>query len=682
MEFINSILPGNYWLTKSMEFVKINSSGTLWYLKKWIVYYYYIFLKKDMYQEDYKELTEIFESFINSLEEKVRDNARKIFFNIDINSENFIKLNDFIATAKNFSNKKDHDEFILNARKFYFVYVMGLGGQAGNKKFIKEKIIEGNSYEKVLDLLSNKLIDDNKSSKYGELVNDFHAALRNERQIFFYYGLFHGKESADLSGFYNLTNIGKTIIQANFHELLILWEHQKLKMISQSPIADIQNLNKIENINYEKFSILPHPYFTLLMILCKKQIITTDQYQFIISKINKNTDLENVINDVLGVKNIETKCIEKAKSFNRESEIKPEDFLKEIKKFILGICNLPKDNECNYFQFTSWIKENKISITNNDRADFIVDNYNKIIEYLDKKYIYLYNLFDEKLREKYLKIIENETYILEADIKYEWNKYIINFDKNIYLSLIYIAIALNNNCFDYTLKKEILFENYNNYKLILSLFGIQNCEYKKTIQNIQTFLSQNTLFEIEEIKEDIIEPKIFYKDTTEEKILKISNQTVLENDIYAAISRKRNKSLIDYLRSFYINNYSDELSKLIKCDCCLSNTFLTKYNYPYIEFHHLIPFSSDFGPDHYLNLFGICPNCHRKLHVLSKEDKMPLYNNLSVNNNMNKIIIDRIDTLYKGKMLEPIHLDFLKKEKIISDEQYEKFTNNIPLNPR
>src|SRR5665648_89557 len=99
MEFINSILPGNYWLTKSMEFVKIKSSGTLWYLKKWIVYYYYIFMKKNtLYQEDYEEITYIFESFINSLEEKVRDDARKLFFNIDIKSNSFIKFRDFTAT--------------------------------------------------------------------------------------------------------------------------------------------------------------------------------------------------------------------------------------------------------------------------------------------------------------------------------------------------------------------------------------------------------------------------------------------------------------------------------------------------------------------------------------------------------------------------------------------------------
>ena len=682
MEFINSILPGNYWLTKSMEFVKINSSGTLWYLKKWIVYYYYIFMKKNiLYQEDYEELTEIFESFINSLEEKVRDNARKFFFDIDIKSDNFTKFRDFIATVKNFTNEKEHDEFLLNAKKFYFVYIMNIGGQAGNKKFIKEKIIEGNSYEKVLELLLNKLQEEGKNNKFNELVSDFHAALRNERQIFFYYGFFHGKECADLSGFYNLTNIGKTIIKANNHELLLLWEHQKLKMVSQSPIAEIQNLNTIENINYEKFSILPHPYFVLLMILCKKQVITTYQYQFIISKINKNSDLENVINNILGVKNIESKCIEKAKSFNRKSEIESEDFSKEIKKFILGICNLPKDNECNYFQFTSWIKENKISITNKDRADFIVCNYNKIIEYLDKKYLNLYNLFDVKLREKYLTIINNKTYILEDDVKYEWNKYIINFDKNIYLNLIYIAVALKNNCFDYSIEKEVLYENYNNYKFILTLFGITKVEYRKLILDIQTLLSYNNLLELEEIeKEEItIDPKRFTEEITENKLLEISRQSVSENKIYASISRKRNRSLIEYLRCFYFNNYSDKNSKFIKCDCCGSVTFLTNNGYPYLEFHHLIPFSTDFGPDHYLNIFGICPNCHKKLHFINKEEKKSLYKDLSLNNNMHKDIIFRINNLYNENILEPINIDFLKKEKIISDEQYDKLVSNPPI---
>ena len=55
-ELINKITPGNYWLTKSMEFNRVQTSGTLWYLKKWLVYYYYIFMKDNIYIKDYNEI--------------------------------------------------------------------------------------------------------------------------------------------------------------------------------------------------------------------------------------------------------------------------------------------------------------------------------------------------------------------------------------------------------------------------------------------------------------------------------------------------------------------------------------------------------------------------------------------------------------------------------------------------
>ena len=62
---VNDMSPGNYWLTKSMEFNRISSSGTLWYLKKWIVYYYYIFMRNtSLYAQDYNEIVEIFNNYI------------------------------------------------------------------------------------------------------------------------------------------------------------------------------------------------------------------------------------------------------------------------------------------------------------------------------------------------------------------------------------------------------------------------------------------------------------------------------------------------------------------------------------------------------------------------------------------------------------------------------------------
>jgi len=54
---INNILPGNYWLSKSMEFSKFNTSGSLWYLKKWFVFYHYVFLKANIYDSDYAAIS-------------------------------------------------------------------------------------------------------------------------------------------------------------------------------------------------------------------------------------------------------------------------------------------------------------------------------------------------------------------------------------------------------------------------------------------------------------------------------------------------------------------------------------------------------------------------------------------------------------------------------------------------
>ncbi len=81
-EFLNNILPGNYWITKSMEFSKVNTSGTLWYLKKWFVYYEYIFFKKTIHEKDYSEIIEIFDKFIESLDLSVREKAKAFFYEV------------------------------------------------------------------------------------------------------------------------------------------------------------------------------------------------------------------------------------------------------------------------------------------------------------------------------------------------------------------------------------------------------------------------------------------------------------------------------------------------------------------------------------------------------------------------------------------------------------------------
>lgn len=93
-EFANSLLPGNYALTKSMELTKVQNSGTLWYTKKFLTLYYYIFLSNDIMTKTYQQkVIEIFDDFINSLPSEVQENAERYFYPeneaINFKSEHF-----------------------------------------------------------------------------------------------------------------------------------------------------------------------------------------------------------------------------------------------------------------------------------------------------------------------------------------------------------------------------------------------------------------------------------------------------------------------------------------------------------------------------------------------------------------------------------------------------------------
>ncbi|QNM93254.1 HNH endonuclease [Aliarcobacter cryaerophilus] len=216
-------------------------------------------------------------------------------------------------------------------------------------------------------------------------------------------------------------------------------------------------------------------------------------------------------------------------------------------------------------------------------------------------------------------------------------------------------------------------KEFNNFKSLLKSFGI-----KKKLDFINLMMGIQDTFKVEEkllvsVSEDDYSMTDFINleiEVSIEKLSEISRRASVNN----VISRKRDTTLIQTIKTYY-NKYYLTDERLIKCDCCKETTFLTTNNYPYIEFHHLIPFSTDYGPDHYLNLFGLCPNCHRKMHFISTESKNALYSDLSLNNNMQKTLKNRISDLLSENILEPIHLEFLLKEKIISREEYERYMN-------
>ncbi len=79
-----------------------------------------------------------------------------------------------------------------------------------------------------------------------------------------------------------------------------------------------------------------------------------------------------------------------------------------------------------------------------------------------------------------------------------------------------------------------------------------------------------------------------------------------------------------YIRDPYIARYA-RLRANGKCQLCGQQApFLDRYGDPYLESHHIIWLSKG-GADSIENTVGLCPNCHRKMHVLDRKgDKQKL----------------------------------------------------------
>jgi 5-methylcytosine-specific restriction protein A len=79
-----------------------------------------------------------------------------------------------------------------------------------------------------------------------------------------------------------------------------------------------------------------------------------------------------------------------------------------------------------------------------------------------------------------------------------------------------------------------------------------------------------------------------------------------------------------YIRSIAIKEYVLKRAQGV-CEYYQKNApFETKLG-PYLECHHILRLS-DGGPDHPLNVIGICPNCHREAHY--SKDKKRINNNM------------------------------------------------------
>jgi len=82
------------------------------------------------------------------------------------------------------------------------------------------------------------------------------------------------------------------------------------------------------------------------------------------------------------------------------------------------------------------------------------------------------------------------------------------------------------------------------------------------------------------------------------------------------LASSRNVNSQAYIRDEFVAEYAKRKANG-KCQLCgQSAPFLDKENQPYLECHHIIWLSKG-GSDTIDNTVGLCPNCHRKMHMLN-----------------------------------------------------------------
>jgi hypothetical protein len=130
-------------------------------------------------RNDVIRIREIFDNYIISLPENVRENATNFFYSnhetADLRSGNFRLFNDF-AGSKDFQNATERNDYYEMAKKYYFAFLMESGGLSGLNAHIKEIIYQPNfCFSQIDDIISAFYTGEDYN--HNQKKNDYHAFL-------------------------------------------------------------------------------------------------------------------------------------------------------------------------------------------------------------------------------------------------------------------------------------------------------------------------------------------------------------------------------------------------------------------------------------------------------------------------------------------------------------------------
>lgn len=136
---------------------------------------------------------------------------------------------------------------------------------------------------------------------------------------------------------------------------------------------------------------------------------------------------------------------------------------------------------------------------------------------------------------------------------------------------------------------------------------------------------------------------------TEQEISKLSDKELAR---YTSIKNVKKEPKTTETVVYYRDPYLKQMVKRIadgKCQYCGSEApFIDKQGEPYLEAHHVIRVA-DGGRDSIDNVVAICPNCHRKVHVLNDEEETVILVQIADQNKRHlERLLGTIDELGRG----------------------------------
>lgn len=672
MKTEKNIKVNKFWLSKD-KFIsrfKASKGPNHWYLKKFIVlYFFFLVNRRDVKESTFKEIADIFSSFINSIDNKnLRKDAENYFFSpIDLRKENILNF-------KKFNDVERKDDA---ARKYFVAQILGIGGQSGIKKLINKDIFEIENFtmseliEKI-PIYKRTLID--KAKKNGEdpnainglddkintILSDGAAEIRNYRQLLSYFGIVPPKDEG-----YVLNDISHLLIDADSDLVWAIWEHQKFKLRYYNPFIAKNDFTKfemdeeVENYQEKKdfYDFKVNPYTGILKTLEKLKkhspkhaYINLDEYKCFIAR-EAPFNLEKIVNKILHFRTLSIQKQEDVVSsyhgIRKESrkttkKATSEDFHKELSNQIFGIRADDYRKDFDIFSNILNYESKKITILNDELFDIYFTFVIKVENYLNNKYEDLYidisnycsyemveklqlnnehNKNDSKYEEKLKNIKKN--FNRNDDTYANWYEYITEFDFHL-LIVIYSSNLLFNNYLHFQNEKNISKFSKIFTETLSDFTGMSKDKLIPVIERIiKNILARKELFEFENMpftnnleglneesindlpKADSVSLSVLIEEIQSER-QKLRYEFQQGDRI-----RKRDARIMKLVRENRLNNNIILETKKEKypvgcCDVC-GEKF--KFGKGEPQCHHIIPFEFE-GPDDTFNYCFLCKGCH------------------------------------------------------------------------